>query len=533
MNDDNYKVFQLNHLLETTNSISKAKDFEGISEIIFDFIESLIDYDMAVIYNIDWDIQGLEVISCRGSDVKELKKRVHIKFGQGAVGWVAREKKVLSIDDVFKTNQIQVRQFYEKDPLIRSFLAVPLIVGNKLIGILSISCSKPNQFSIKHIEMITIIASQGAALLQLNNEINEAKRFSNYILDNINSGVIAIDRNYNIIVFNKSAEEITGYSFDEIIKKKIFDLPFKESLEDWKIFDCLGNQKILYEERTYLINKQGEKLSIQLSTSLIEKENQKIDGCICIFRDNTETEKFQRQVIKAEKLAAIGKLTSGITHEIRNPLLPIMTASEFLISKTNNNFNNEETIKLLDIIYKESKRLNRFLDQFSIMDNKNLSFDGKALIIESLEETILLINPSLKERNILLIKKHPKQDFYLNLPKDQIKQIFLNLILNAIDSINEKDDNQSSQNNIKVYISKDDKDNALIEIEDTGKGIKEEDITNIFDPFYSTKEKGTGLGLPIINNLITAYGGKVLVESQYGKGSKFSLVIPISKIDQK
>ena len=193
MNEINYKIYELNHLLEVSGNISKARDFEGISDIIFEFIRSLIDYDMAVIYNIDWEKKELKVVACRGSDINKLKKRIHLKVGQGAAGWAAMEKKILLINDVFKTKQFQVRQFYDEDPLIQSFLAIPLIVGDKLIGILSVSCSKPNQFKSQHIEMITIIASQCAALLQLSNEINKTKRFSNYILDNINSGVIVVD----------------------------------------------------------------------------------------------------------------------------------------------------------------------------------------------------------------------------------------------------------------------------------------------------------------------------------------------------
>ncbi|MCR2043324.1 GAF domain-containing protein [Anaerosalibacter massiliensis] len=111
MEDGNYKIYDLNNLLRTIKSISKAKNFKSISEIIFNFIESLIKYDMAVIYNIDWKRKELEVVSCRGSDIDKLKRRVHIRFGEGAVGWVAEKKKVLLIDDVFKTEKIQVRQF--------------------------------------------------------------------------------------------------------------------------------------------------------------------------------------------------------------------------------------------------------------------------------------------------------------------------------------------------------------------------------------------------------------------------------------
>lgn len=525
MSDKNHKTFELNHLLETANYISKAKDFEGISEVIFDFIEDLIDYDMAVIYNVDWENYDLEVVSCRGTDVDKLKTRLNLKIGESAVGWVAKEKKILLIDDVFKSNQIKVRQVHDEDPIICSFLSVPLVVGDRLIGILSVSCSQPKQFKIQDVQMITIIASQGAALLELSNEIKQKERFSNYILDNMNNGVMVINKEYKIIIFNKEAEKITGYSADEVLMKKIFDVPFKDSLKKWHLLDCLNKQKVYYEERSSFINKNGENLSIRYSTSIIEDDISETDVCICIFRDNTEHEKFQEQFIKAEKLATIGKITSGITHEIRNPLLPIMTASEFLVSRESKKLNDEKSTKLLNIIYNESKRLNKFLEQFAIMDTKNLEMGGKALVIESLEDVVILLEHSLKKEEILLIKEYQTKDAYVTISKDNLKQVFLNIILNAVDSIKEKN-NSNKRKEIIIRISNS-LDKSSIEIEDSGIGIKPENINNIFDPFYSTKEKGTGLGLPIVNNLIVASGGEILVKSKPNVGTKFLIILPL------
>lgn len=528
MKSNNYKVYDLNNLLKTTRNISKAKSFESISQIIFDFVKSLIKYDMAVIYNIDWESKELEVVSCRGSDIAKLKKRFHIRIGEGAVGWVAEKKKVLLIDDVLKTEVIQVRQFYNEDPTIRSFLSVPLIVGDELIGILSVSCSEPDQIKNEDVEMITLIASQGAALLKLNNEVNKAKRFSNYILENVNSGVLVLDNDYNIIVFNETAEKITGYSSEKVLQRKIHDTPLEVCLWDWRLLDSLDNGNIYYEEHSYLINKYDNELSIKFSTSLIKDDLNEIEGCICIFRDNTEKEKIQKQMIKTEKLATIGRLTSGITHEIRNPLLPIMTSSEFLISQIENNNvdNKKEIIKLLNIIHEESRRLDRFLDEISVMDKRNLNIGDKTLAMETFEETILLIRHSLKKDNIYLNVNYADDDFYLPLSKDELKQIFLNLLLNSIDAINEKKKYIDGVNKIKVSFSQK-RDKALIEIIDTGQGIKKKNIDNVFNPFYSTRNKGTGLGLFIVNNIITYFGGEIAIESIYKQKTKISIKIPI------
>ncbi len=116
------------------------------------------------------------MVSCIGSDMEKMKKRMPFKVGESAVGLVAQDKKALLINDVLKSKEITVRQYYDEDPIIRSFLAVPLVVGDKIIGILSVSSSKAHEYDEYDVKMINIIASQGAVLLELNSNIIEAKK---------------------------------------------------------------------------------------------------------------------------------------------------------------------------------------------------------------------------------------------------------------------------------------------------------------------------------------------------------------------
>lgn len=524
-------IIELNFLSKTINDISKAKDFQSISEIIFDFIQELIHFNMAVIYRLNQKQGELEIVSCRGSDTKKMKKRVPFKIGEGAVGWVAKEKKALLLNDALDAEGVKVRQFFDEDPIIRSFLAVPLIVGDNLIGILSVSSSQPNQYRETHVEIITIIASQVAALMELNNEINETKRFSNHILENINSGVIVIDNNYKIIVFNKAAEKISGFKCEEVMGKSILDIPLKKDKGDWYIVESFKNEKIFFESPGYMIRKDGFSVKIRLSTSILYDDENNKKGCICIFRDNTEVEKLQQQVIRADKLAAIGRLTTGLTHEIRNPLLPIRTATQLLLSKiSKKQEENEELIKLLEIINDESERLNRFLDQFVGLAKEGVDIREKTCLIEAIEETLILMRHGLNKNNIIVKKEYEIDSIYIYCSKDRLKQIFLNLLINSIDAIRSLKNHDLKLIHIKVTRN-DDK--AIIEFSDTGCGIEYDDINNIFDPFYTTKENGTGLGLPIIHNIITNTGGKILVDSEVGKGTKFTIIMPLYRHDKE
>lgn len=524
MLEKNHTVIDLSYLSKATQDIAVAKDFQSACDVIFNYIEGLVSFNMIILYGLDSKCGELKVVSCRGSNVINLKERVPFKIGRGAVGWVAHHKKALLLDDALNSSKFQVRQFFEEDPIIRSFIAVPLIVGNDVVGILSMSSSKPKKYKKQDVELISIIASQAAAILQLNNEVRKASNFSNYILENINSGVIAIDSNFTIIVFNKCAEAISGYLAEELIGKDILSIPLKEDKKDWYIVESLQKEETFFESPGYILRKDNKHVSIRLSTSLLRNEEGVKSGCICIFRDNTEIEKLQQQIIRAEKLATIGRMTTGIAHEIRNPLLPIRTASQLLLKKALKGGHDEQTVKLLKIISEESERLNRFLDEFT-GSTKNLEQAGKTKLKDAIEEIIILITPDLEKNGIKLINKLCYDEIQLVINKDRLKQVLLNLLINSIDAINTKNNGKR----LIVIDSITANDKLLIEISDTGCGIKEKELNEIFDPFYTTKEMGTGLGLPTVNNLLKGVGAEIFVESQFGEGTKFIIQIPIIK----
>lgn len=519
------KPINLNLLSETIEMMNKATDFYIISEIIFNFIEYFVNYNMAVIYKLNHRKKLLEMVSCIGSDAERMKNRMPFKIGEGAVGLVARDKKALLINDVLKSKKIKVRQYFDEDPIIRSFLAVPLVVGDKIIGILSVSCSKPHQYDEYDVQMINIISSQCAVLLELNNNITETKDLSNQILENVNSGVMVINDRYEVVTFNKSSEEITGYTFDEIKGKNIVSLPLKEKDDDLLILDCIKTGKILFEEPSDIIRKDGQRIRIRLSTSLIYNEDSTFKNCICIFRDNTEIEKLQKQIAITDKLAALGRLTAGITHEIRNPLLPIRNASEYLLNKYKNDENNNEVIRLLSIIREESERLNRFLEQLVNLNKDSLFTTGKCNLEEVLEETVVLLKYILIKSNIKLGLNLERKEIILPFNKDNLKQIFLNLLLNSIDAINMNDDDKPRTIDIIIRVTNH---NAIIEIIDSGIGIPKQELDKIFDPFYTTKDMGTGFGLPIILNIISNSGGEIFIDSSVNYGTKATLYLPIT-----
>lgn len=279
------------------------------------------------------------------------------------------------------------------------------------------------------------------------------------------------------------------------------------------------------EEKAYMITKSGEVISIRLSTSLLYKEDNTVKTCICIFRDVTELEELQRQVMLADKLAALGRLTAAITHEIRNPLLPIRNASEYLLEKFKDDDKNSDVFKLVNIIIEESDRLNRFLVQLSNLSKDHIFIDGVCNFHQVLDNILLLLRYNIKSRKIDLKLDIEKKKVYLPCNEDNLRQVLLNLLLNAIDSFEGEYGKERREIQIRGSLIERE---LHLEIEDTGKGIGKNELRHIFDPFYTSKDDGTGLGLPLSMNIIDNIGGKLRIDSRSGVGTKVSLIIPTS-----
>jgi len=223
-----------------------------------------------------------------------------------------------------------------------------------------------------------------------------------------------------------------------------------------------------------------------------------------------------RQIMQAEKMAAIGELAAGIAHEIRNPL-GIITGSAETVKKHDDPKIREE---MVNYILEESQRINglisNFLEFARPKEPKRVLWD----IREVLEKTLLLLTPKAKSLGIEIKKEVPKEALMTLIDPDQIRQAFTNLSVNAIEAMPEG-------GILSVKIIENPKGRIMIKFSDTGNGIPKELRTKVFDPFFTTKEGGTGLGLSIAHQIIKQHGGDILIEDKEGKGSTFIVILPI------
>lgn len=235
-----------------------------------------------------------------------------------------------------------------------------------------------------------------------------------------------------------------------------------------------------------------------------------------IDKIDEENIKLRDELQKSEKLKAISTLAAGMAHEIKNPLTSIKTFTEYLPEKGNDP---DFRKKFQRIVGNEVERINTIVKQLLEFSKPSELKLEQTDILALLESTLELLNNDLLNANVSINKSYTSPLPKISIDPSQIKQVFLNLILNALDAMP-----NGGAIRIEVHNTLEE---IIIKITDSGKGIKEEDLKHIFDPFFSKKDGGTGLGLSVVHGIIKKHGGKISAVSFIGKGTTFTISFPI------
>lgn len=237
---------------------------------------------------------------------------------------------------------------------------------------------------------------------------------------------------------------------------------------------------------------------------------------------------MERRLEKAERLSSLGQLAAGVAHEIRNPLNAISMATQrlkmdFVPAEPEKI---EEFKNLSGVIRDEIKRLNGIIEEFlSFSKSRRLQLSDFS-VIDVLQKIVSLIREEASARGITIETKWRLTPAVIPMDVNKLQQSFLNLIKNALESISEK-------GKITITVDKEGKNYILVIISDTGCGMTEEEIEKIFNPEYTTKEKGVGLGVPLANEIIRGHGGEIRVISRKGEGTTFEIVLPRERLNEK
>lgn len=347
--------------------------------------------------------------------------------------------------------------------------------------------------------------------------------YNENILRSVASGVITFDREGKIMTFNPAAEIILSKRSDDAIGNICEDVFGKDNPITMIQMESLERGEGIARMETTVEKSYGEKIWLGLNTSLLKDNNGRLIGLILVFSDLTEIKHLQAQMELKERFALLGEMSAGIAHELRNPMGAIAGFSKLLSKKLDNG---DERKPIADAIEKEIDGMNRVI-------NELLNFTKPTDLNLSKVELKPLIEDSLSSIQLNSVKYNLISGKIPAIDADDVllKQVFINLFQNAIDAMPEGGELKIVLN-IKPQ-TETQRQEAEIEISDTGTGIPEDKLKKIFHPFFTTKKNGTGLGLSLVQKIILYHGGKVEVESKKGKGTTFRIGLPVNHHREK
>ena len=562
------KSKEINALLEISKAIASGLYLEDVLRLIVTVTANLMDSKICSLWILDKKDQKLKLKATQSISEEYLKER-NLAMGEGVVGHVALRNQPMAILNVLKDPLYKEKELAKKEGLV-SMLSVPMCIKDRVIGVINCYTSYPHSFSKSEEEMLTTVANQAATCIENSGlmetlDIDEILRL---VLEGVTKN-IGFDRARLYLVNEKrnvleckmavgiDEERIKGISLrlnpeESVVARSIFEKqpfiipdaskdprvnPFmkeKFNLRSLVVIPLLVREKALGAIVADFVhsNRNITKEALESLTVFAQQAGLAIHNAFMyqelktfsqqmeekIQKTTADLSKTEAQLIRSEKLAALGQLAAGIAHEIRNPLTSINILIHSLASNLPSETSQKEDLKVIE---EEIHRINEIVDQFLRFAKPTPPLFQKVEVASIFEETLQLLRPQIEKQRIVVQKEFQTLPPIM-MDREQIKQVILNLLLNAVQATI-----KGGHLALKGHIPRDERWIKLF-IQDSGVGIPPEDMNKLFDPFFSTKEGGIGLGLSIAHRIIDQHHGKIEVESTPGKGTLFIIWLPIS-----
>ena len=352
-------------------------------------------------------------------------------------------------------------------------------------------------------------------------DFEDLRNLQEHILRSVGSGILTMDLNGRVTSWNPAAEEIIGYTIDEI-RTNVQNV-FGESIKG--LFGHTAEmQSRAFRFEGEIVKKDGGTAVLGMAASLLKDEQDTVRGIILVFQDITNLIEMEEKVRRQERLATVGSLAAGIAHEIRNPLASLSGSIQLLQSELDPKGDSKH---LMDIVLRETVRLNTIISEFLDYARPRAPHKERMSLASVIGETVLLLKNSPGCREGISIVQNADPFLEIKADPQQLRQVLWNLMLNACQAIREGGAITVTAN--EPESSSDELDWCEITVSDTGEGISPEHMEKLFDPFFTTKAEGTGLGLAVVYRIIEDHGGMIDVESENGKGSTFRVRLPVEE----
>lgn len=401
-------------------------------------------------------------------------------------------------------------------------LSVPLLNKEEVVGVLNVATQTPYDFDEEEINLMTLIGNQIALAMEnarLQAEIKESEGKYKTLVEDINDGYF-LCQDGEVLYTNDAFLRMHGYGREEVSGAEFREFVYKEYMPhvEKTLRDGARGKGVAEHIEFKRKHRDGRKLPTELKINLIEYRGR--PALIGIFGDISKRKEMERKVMDSRRLAAIGQLSASMAHEIRNPLSAIKTNIQVL-SKTLNLEGFDK--RRLEIASGEIRRLDRILEDIldfaAPVKMARVDHDIRGTI----EKCVELLGEKITDAGIRIIRKMTLPIPKLSMNYEKMQQAILNLLLNAIDAMP-----NGGTLTIETGLSRRLGRKAVrVEIRDSGHGIAPEHLKKIFEPFFSVKTRGTGLGLSNVKKIIEAHDGRIQVVSRPRHGTRMRLLFPL------
>jgi two-component system nitrogen regulation sensor histidine kinase GlnL len=412
-----------------------------------------------------------------------------------------------------------------------AYLCVPLVRTGTLVGV--INCGQKYSRDIytnEDVVAFTALSSPLATAIEnarLYRKLDEANQHRARILSSMRGGVIAVDNEGIVTTVNYGVAEILG---PVEIGTHMSGL---NSQVAGILEKTLANRRPVLDYETLVVRPDEERVPVVMSSSVLTAGEDELIGAMVVLYDLTQVKRLEQNVQRAHRLSSVGTLAAGMAHEIKNPLVSIKTFSQLLPLRYDDA---DFRATFTDIVPHEVERIDSIVTRLlHFARPKPATFapqDLRAII----EEVLVLVENQLRKGNIAVETDFPGSRVNIYGDEQQLHQVFLNLVLNALDAMREKRrgvlrvrvDYERMQVRRGAKGTAPEIDCVKVCVSDTGCGMSSESLERIFTPFYTTKDEGTGLGLSVVHGIVTEHGGSIYVESAPGLETTFVITLPIA-----
>jgi PAS domain S-box-containing protein len=518
-------------------TVISTQDLDQILTTVIQIINEKMHVETGSILLREPDTDTIKFAKIMRGDIEEFAS-VRLKLGQGIVGWVVATGQPALVPDVSR----DPRWYNEIDKgtgfVTRSILCVPLIVGHEVIGAIELLNKRDGEFSQADVQLLESIAAPVAIAIQnaqlhqrvvtqlddltrMFHQVEHAKKEWETTVDAIDAGIVLTDEAGRVLRANNTLARWVKSTSREMVGQFCWRVVHNQPEPP----DFCPHSRVIAGTKEPCESEIEDKYlgGVFRTTAFpLYDPAGKFVGAVSVLKDVSEEKRMQAQLIQSEKLAATGRLAASLAHEINNPLQGIQGCLELVeIAQSD-----AEQEQYLEMARKEVNRLGILVKSMLELARPSRGKPTRVNIFDLITEVLALSNPSIQKNSIRVSTQLDEAMPAIVGVADQLKQVFLNLVLNAIESM-------PNGGNLDIRAHSPKNGWLTVSIADSGNGIPADQLPHLFEPFYSTKTQGIGLGLSISHGILTTHGGRLTVESQIGKGSVFTVWLPVASAQAK